>query len=181
MWHLRTERRSRAQPIRQRFARCDFGTAITLRGIQVIMADGTKLEGAIGARELDDALAGRRESVTIQTGGSARVVHVSEVSGGSFAEAVRFASVRAVDRKTRFVCVNLPAGETDTRQIDDQALAAAFAGQKWETVSADAAVREPVRASEIWYLLAMVLLIAYIAEAAVGHWASRRQEQSRAG
>jgi len=166
---------------RKQVAGGDFGTAITLRGIQVIMADGTKLEGAIGARELDDALAGRRESVTIQTGGSARVVHVSEVSGGSFAEAVRFASVRAVDRKTRFVCVNLPAGETDTRQIDDQALAAAFAGQKWETVSADAAVREPVRASEIWYLLAMVLLIAYIAEAAVGHWASRRQEQSRAG
>ena len=38
-----------------------------------------------------------------------------------------------------------------------------------------------VNAVELWYLVAIGLLLAYLAEAAVGHWLSYRRERTRVG
>ena len=162
----------------------DFGSAIMLRGIEITLADGARLEGSIPAGQLDDALAGRVDTIALQTGATTRTISAAESAGGAFARAVSFGAARAVDRKARFLCVNLPAGETDTRPMGADALAASFDGQQCDIVPADTAASSPdaqsaAAAGELWYALAILLLVFYFVEAAVGHLASRRRERSR--
>ena len=158
-----------------------FARAVTVRGLTLKLGDGNALACDVAAGDLDAALAAGADEVSVRMGNATRTISVEEVKGGSFAAAFGFAPIKTIDRKTRFVCVNPPAGETDTQPIDDAALERALGPSGWEIVPAKEATLAELNAGELWYYLAIVLLLAYFAEGLIGHVYSYRREQTRAG
>ena len=157
----------------------DFRTAIDVKGVKVKPADGGEFVCEATAAALDDALSGRTGEITISVGSTKRKLTLAEVKGGGFADAIEIGSATAAGRKSRFIGVNPPAGETDTTPVGTKKLAAAFGSTGWDVVPAANAKLSELKAGELWYLVAFLLMLAYFAEGTIGHWLSYRRESTR--
>ena len=157
----------------------DFGDAITIRNVKIRLAGGGDISGEVSAAKLDAALAGRLRSLPVTAGSSVRTLADADVAAGRFAEAIELGGPAAAGRKSRFIGVNPPAGETDTTPVSRDAIAAAFGASGWEIVPAANARLSDLRAGELWYAVAILLMLAYFAEGTIGHWLSHRREAMR--
>jgi len=157
----------------------NFGRAIVCRNVEVLLANGSSVTGDVPAGKLDEALAGRLDEVTVALASGSRTVGASEVKDGLFRQAIRLGTAGAAGRKARYIGVNLPPGETDTAPATRDAIAASFGEGGWDLVAAAEMKPAGAVAGELWYLVAIGLLLAYAAEGAVGHWLSYRREQGR--
>ena len=156
-----------------------FARALRVQGVSVALAGGSTAAGTADAAALDDALAGRSGELAIAGNGPVRRVLSEEVRGGSFADALSFTEPPGAARRSRYVCVNPPAGETETARLPDEALQSALGGSGWDVVAGSKAALTPSSARELWYIIAVGLMLAYFAEGAVGHWFSYRRESTR--
>ncbi|HUU67886.1 MAG TPA: VWA domain-containing protein [Planctomycetota bacterium] len=157
----------------------DFGDAITIKNVKIRLAGGGEVSGDVSASKLDAALACKTRSLPVAAGGNVRTLADADVAGGRFADAVDLDGPAAAGRKSRFVGVNPPAGETDTTPVSRETIAAAFGASGWEIVPAAKAVLSDIRAGELWYGVAILLMLAYFAEGTIGHWLSHRRESMR--
>ncbi|HUS58262.1 MAG TPA: vWA domain-containing protein [Planctomycetota bacterium] len=174
--------RGRSSPIpRSEVAGADFGRAVIIKGVTVALANGTTLSCEAAGASLDAALAGRAGELEIAQGHASRKVSAGEVIRGRFADAVQFGLPPTGGRKSRFICVNPPAGESDTTPVSDETIASALGESRWEIVPAAKASLTELRAGELWWLITLLLVLAYFAEGAIGHWLSFRRESTRVG
>jgi len=157
----------------------DFGAAVTVKGATISLASGSSLTGDVAAGALDEALSGRAGELTVALPGGRRTVAAIAAKGGSFAEALSFGTGSAAGRRVRYIGANLPPEESETLSITKQELKASLGESGWDVASAKEMKAAAVSASELWYLIAIALLLAYIIEGIVGHWLSYRRGASR--